>query len=171
MRESWFRVREDHVYVCSVYRHTVGSDTATVIIRIQEVTNVRVLPPFSVFPRWPDDVGVVRALASTRTVYARPGHGGGGSSGERGRPRAGGSRPAPGCAVRGGAVAAGTRLGGAASALAARAPPPACAWRAVGAGARQGRRLRATLSSDLVLCGRGVLKSLIRSCSLHALHT
>ena len=39
---------------------TVGSDTATVIIRIQEVTNVRVLPPFSVFPRWPDDVGVVR---------------------------------------------------------------------------------------------------------------
>lgn len=39
---------------------TVGSYTATVIIRIQEVTNVRVLPPFSVFPRWPDDVGVVR---------------------------------------------------------------------------------------------------------------
>jgi len=28
---------------------TVGSDTATVIIRIQEATNVRVLPPFSVF--------------------------------------------------------------------------------------------------------------------------
>ena len=49
---------------------TVGSDTATVIIRIQEVTNVRVLPPFSVFPRWPDDVGVVRRGVDAN-VYAQ----------------------------------------------------------------------------------------------------
>jgi hypothetical protein len=33
---------------------TVGSDTATVIIRIQKATNVRVLPPFSVLRGGPD---------------------------------------------------------------------------------------------------------------------
>jgi hypothetical protein len=52
---------------------TVGSYTATVIIRIQEVTNVRVLPPFSVFPRWPDDVGCRAAWRRRECVYAPPG--------------------------------------------------------------------------------------------------
>jgi hypothetical protein len=75
---------------------TVGSDTATVIIRIQEVTNVRVLPPFSVFPAVAP--ALVAVCVGRITNVARPTRRGGGSSGERGRPRAG--RVAPSSRLR-----------------------------------------------------------------------
>ena len=148
---------------------TVGSYTATVIIRIQEVTNVRVLPPFSVFPRWPDDVGVVRrggrkadanvyARADTAAVAARV------NGAVRARV---GRAQLPAAPSAAGRSRPGRAWAGRPSALAARA----CMGAPLHAGARQGRRLRAPLSSDLVLCGRGVLIALIRSCSLHALNT
>ena len=169
MRESWFRVSERIMSTSVVCIDTVGSYTATVIIRIQEVTNVRVLPPFSVFPRWSDDVGVVRRggrecirAPDTAAEAARV------NGAVRARV---GRAQLPAAPSAAGRSRPGRAWAGRPSALAARA----CMWLNVGAplhaGARQGRRLRAPLSSDLILCGRGVLIALIRSCSLHALNT
>ena len=117
---------------------TVGSDTATVIIRIQEVTNVRVLPPFSVFPAVaPETRRFSSGVPWDECSGAR--HGAAAAARVNGAVRARvGSRPAPGCAVHvhGGAVAAGTRSEGGAGLL--------------GRARAFGRRLRAPLSSDLV---------------------
>jgi hypothetical protein len=104
---------------------TVGSDTATVIIRIQEVTNVRVLPPFSVFPAVAPETTVgFRRCAWDECSGAR--HGAAAAARVNGAVRARvGSRPAPGCAVHGWAVAAGTRSEGGAACRWARKGAPA----------------------------------------------